>query len=119
MINKNFVKIKLNNNEICLGIWSIINSNSNLDIFSKCEIDFILLDMEHGNYLNNLEDSIRTIESNNTSPIIRVPTYDSHYIQNTLDSGIHGIIAPQLKTMEEINEYFKFLSITLAIIRAS
>ena len=75
MLNNNFVKKKLNNNEICLGIWSIINSNSNLDIFSKCKIDFILLDMEHGNYFDNIENSIRTIENNNVSPIIRIPNY--------------------------------------------
>jgi len=107
MFNENFVKKKLANKEICIGIWSIINSNSNLDIFSKCEIDFILMDMEHGNYFSNLDNSIRTIENNKTSPIIRVPTYNSHYIQNSLDSGIHGIIAPQVKTIDEINEYLE------------
>ena len=107
MLNDNFVKKKLNNNEICLGIWSIINSNSNLDIFSKCKIDFILLDMEHGNYFDNIENSIRTIENNNVSPIIRIPNYNSHYIQSNLDFGIHGIIAPQLKSIEQINEYLE------------
>ena len=65
-IGKNFVKSKLENKEVCLGIWSIINANINLDIFSKCGIDFILLDMEHGNYQNNLEDCIGIIENNNT-----------------------------------------------------
>lgn len=110
MLKNNFVKKKLNKQEICLGIWSIINSNSNLDIFSKCEIDFVLLDMEHGNYFDNIESCIRTLENNKVSPIIRVPNYNSHYIQNTLDFGIHGIIAPQLKSIDQINEY---LEITL------
>ena len=107
MLNNNFVKKKLYKDEVCLGIWSIINSNSNLDIFSKCKIDFILLDMEHGNYFDNIENSIRTIENNNVSPIIRIPNYNSHYIQSNLDFGIHGIIAPQLKSVEQINEYLE------------
>ena len=107
MIGKNFVKSKLENKEVCLGIWSIISSNINLDIFSKCGIDFILLDMEHGNYQNNLEDCISIIENNSTSPIIRVPNYNSHYIQTALDIGIHGIIAPQLKSVDQIKEYLQ------------
>ena len=107
MFENNFVKKKLNNQEICLGIWSIINSNSNLDIFSKCGIDFILLDMEHGNYFDGIDNSIRTIENNDVSPIIRIPNYNSHHIQSNLDFGIHGIIAPQLKSIEQINEYLE------------
>ena len=107
MIENNFIKQKLRNKKICVGIWSIINSNTNLDIFSKCGLDFILLDMEHGNHLSNLEDSIKTLENNDTSPIIRVPNLNSHYIQNTLDLGIHGIVVPQVKTIDQIKEFLE------------
>ena len=102
---KNYVKQKLMNNEICVGIWSIISSESNLDIFSKSKLDFILLDMEHGNYVHNIENAIRIVESNNCSPILRPPTFDSHFIQNALDFGIHGLIVPQIKSLEELNQY--------------
>ena len=101
----NYVKQKLMNNEICIGIWSIISSESNLDIFSKSKLDFILLDMEHGNYVHNIENAIRIVESNNCSPILRPPTFDSHFIQNALDFGIHGLIVPQIKSLEELNQY--------------
>ena len=101
----NYVKQKLMNNEICIGIWSIISSESNLDIFSKSKLDFILLDMEHGNYVHNIENAIRIVESNNCSPILRPPTFDSHFIQNALDFGIHGLIVPQFKSLEELNQY--------------
>ena len=107
MIENNFVKLKLRNKKTCVGIWSIINSNTNLDIFSKCGLDFILLDMEHGNHFSNLEDSIKTLENNDTSPIIRVPNLNSHYIQNTLDLGIHGIVVPQVKSIDQIKEFLE------------
>ena len=104
---ENFVKQKLANNEVCIGIWSIIESESNLDIFSKCKLDFILLDMEHGNHMSNIENSIRIIESNKCSPILRPPTFDSHFIQNSLDFGIHGLIVPQIKSLKELKEYIR------------
>ena len=102
---KNFVKQKLTNNEVCIGIWSIIESTNNLDIFSKCELDFILLDMEHGNHIGNIENSIRTIEMNQCSPILRPPTFNSHFIQNSLDFGIHGLIAPQIRYINELKQF--------------
>ena len=47
MIGKNFVKSKLENKEVCLGIWSIINANINLDIFSKCGIMIFFISAQY------------------------------------------------------------------------
>ena len=49
MLNKNYLLEKLKNtNEICIGTWSIIPSTILADILCSAELDFIIMDSEHG-----------------------------------------------------------------------
>lgn len=103
MTHKNFVKEKLAAGRPVLGIWSIINSALTTDIAAHAGLDFIILDMEHGVYdLNALDNCVRSAESMQCSPFIRVPSLQPTIIQNCLDMGAHGIIVPQQRSYADV-----------------
>lgn len=102
MNQNNHIKKKLISGQPVIGIWSIINSPIAVDIAAHAGVDFQILDMEHGVYdWFTLDNCIRAAESNQCSPIIRVPGLQPTVIQSCLDLGAHGIIVPQIKNHEE------------------
>lgn len=102
MTKKNFVKEKLFSKQSVVGIWSIINSPTHVDIAAQAGLDFQILDMEHGVFdLTSLEHCIRACEARECSPLVRTPGLDQSVIQYALDLGAHGIMVPQIKNDEE------------------
>lgn len=107
-MNINFVKEKLVAGKPVIGMWSIINSAITVDIAAHAGLDFQILDMEHGVFdLTSLDHCIRACESQQCSPIVRVPSLQPTIIQNCLDLGAHGIIVPQIKETEEAKQVVK------------
>ncbi len=98
-MQKNFVKEKLATGAPVFGTWSIVHSPIVSEIIASAGLDFQILDMEHGTFdIGSLESSIRACESNQCSPIVRVPEVNSTTVQKCLDLGAHGMIFPQVKS---------------------
>jgi len=101
----NNCKEKLLSGEIVVGIWSIIPSTMVTEILSSTGLDFIILDMEHGAFgITAISDSIRAVVFEYCSPIVRIPKVDPQLIQTLLDVGAHGIVAPQIRNIEDVKE---------------
>jgi 4-hydroxy-2-oxoheptanedioate aldolase len=97
----NNIKSKISKGEPVLGIWSIIPSPILAEIMGLADMDFQILDMEHGVYdLQTLDSSIRACESAGCSPLVRVPGVNLFAIQSSLDLGAHGIVVPQISNYE-------------------
>ncbi len=102
MTNINYVKDKLLNGQPVIGIWSIINSPTLVEISACAGLDFQILDMEHGvSDLTLLQNCIRSCELSNCSPLVRVPHLNQSIIQNVLDIGAHGVVVPQIKNYDD------------------
>lgn len=96
------LKKKLNQNKITKGIWSIIPDHNVLDIFSSTNLDFIILDTEHGNFSKtDIQKSIAICKLNNCSPLVRVPLFDPGNLQSALDSGCEGIVFPKISSKKD------------------
>ncbi|MBN8993091.1 MAG: hypothetical protein J0H42_33070 [Rhizobiales bacterium] len=64
--------------------------------------DFIIFDGEHGSVeLGDLRAAIAVCRALGTQALVRVPKVDTHWIARALDSGAHGIIAPNIETVAE------------------
>lgn len=71
-------------------------------IFASAGYDFILIDMEHGNYsMETVADLIRGAKSAGIAPVIRIPHLETHFISRILDAGAEGIMVPMTSTKEQ------------------
>ncbi len=92
-------KIKKN---IVQGIWSVIPNNVVTEIFSLSGLDFLILDMEHGNFSKeDIKNSVIACNLHKCSALVRVPIFDLSNIQSALDSGCSGIVFPKISSKQE------------------
>ena len=112
MIKKNFLKEKLLRQNICLGTWSVIPSNTITDIITSSKFDFVILDQEHGPLsFETIQKQIITSENNNCSPLVRVSKVSQEDILRALDVGAHGIQVPNINNLDDLKyliEYSKY-----------
>jgi 2-keto-3-deoxy-L-rhamnonate aldolase RhmA len=72
---------------------------------AHCGLDFVILDIEHGMF--DGEDVTRIISEAKRAEVcavVRVPPNDPALFAQVLDAGAEGILAPQVRTMEQVNE---------------
>jgi 4-hydroxy-2-oxoheptanedioate aldolase len=97
----NRVKEKMMNGERALGAFVGIYSPAVVEMLGYAGFEFIVIDDEHGTFSHSeLENMIRTADSVNIIPIVRV-SYDSSSIQKALDRGAKGIHVPMVNTKED------------------
>lgn len=96
------LKKKIKQKKILQGIWSIIPNNTVTEIFSLSGLDFVILDMEHGNFSKeDVKNSIIACNLHKCSALVRVPIFDLSNIQSALDSGCSGIVFPKISTKKD------------------
>ena len=64
--------------------------------------------MEHGGItFETAENMIRSIEISNSSSLLRVPSNDASFIQRALETGVHGIVVPNISSAQEAEQAVK------------
>ncbi len=102
IVNKGQLKERLKNGETVIGTWNIIPSPSLIEAIGYSELDFIVIDAEHGPVsMESAENLIRAAEITGMTPIIRVSNNESHLILRALDVGAHGVQVPHVSTKRE------------------
>jgi len=82
-------------------------------IFASVGYDFVLIDMEHGNYnMETVADLIRGAKSSGIAPVIRVPHLETFFISRVLDAGAEGIMVPMTSTKEEAEAIVRYSKYT-------
>ena len=109
MLKNNFLKQKLEKGIPVIGTWSIIPSETTIDIISSTEIDFIIIDAEHGPISFEKAQTMCSIcESNNVSPVMRIGSIDESNILRALDIGIHCLQIPNVKSVEDVERIINY-----------
>jgi 4-hydroxy-2-oxoheptanedioate aldolase len=79
---------------------------------SAPNIDWLLVDMEHGNISDDtMHEIVTAAAACGVSPIVRVAEGRHWMIKRALDSGAHGILVPVIETVEDakkVAQYSKF-----------
>ena len=102
MIITNHAAEKIRRGDQAIGIWSIINSTTVVEIAASTGLDFQILDLEHGNFnLSDIADCVAACTPYPCSPLVRVPSIDPPLIQKVLDMGCHGIVFPQVRNASD------------------
>ena len=109
MLKKNFLKEKLENNQLTIGTWNIIDSTMVVDVIASSGIDFIVIDAEHGSIsYETAQTMISVCESYNVTPIMRVGEINESLILRALDIGSHGVQLPNIITAEDAKSFVQY-----------
>ncbi|MGM0852629.1 MAG: HpcH/HpaI aldolase family protein [Bacillota bacterium] len=99
MINP--VKEKLRSGKRVLGSFIGFYSPNFIEMIGYAGYEFVVIDDEHGAFSpSELENMIRTAESVDLVPIVRV-SYDPSSIQKALDRGAKGVQIPMVNTRDD------------------
>jgi 4-hydroxy-2-oxoheptanedioate aldolase len=94
------LKAKLANGELITGAWMMTVNPAFAEIASALEIDFLVVDMEHGAIgLADLPHILRGFHGP-TVPLVRVPSAEPTFIARVLDRGARGIMVPRVDDVE-------------------
>jgi 4-hydroxy-2-oxoheptanedioate aldolase len=96
------LKARLKAGEKLLGAWTMTDSADNAEVMGLSGIDFLLMDHEHGQaQIPDAIAQLRALKGTNCAGLLRAPWNDMVFIKRVLDAGIHGLIVPQVNTVEE------------------
>jgi 2-keto-3-deoxy-L-rhamnonate aldolase RhmA len=98
----NRTREKLIAGQAAFGTFMGLGSPNLAELLSQVGLDYLVIETEH-NGLDSaeIEHMLMAIKGTETTPIVRIPSHDTVYIQRALDMGAMGIIVPLLKTATE------------------
>ena len=70
-------------------------------IAAAAGLDFIMLDMEHGDYAIETVATICAAAPPELTVLVRVPELSRGYVSRVLDSGARGVMVPMVETAEQ------------------
>jgi 2-dehydro-3-deoxyglucarate aldolase len=86
-------------NKSKIGTWITTYNPSALDVISKCNFDWICIDMEHSSItLDQLENLLNVLDKNKSTSFVRVSENNKTEIKKVLDLGAKGIIVPMVNS---------------------
>ena len=101
LINK--IRNKIIANKVTIGTWQQIPHATISEILGKGGYDWVAVDMEHGSIgAGQLPDLFRAIELGGTLPLARIAEPKPKDWKQALDAGAGGIIAPMIKSAEQL-----------------
>ena len=107
-MKQNWIKAKLLKDQPVLGPFCKMAEPAIYELIGLAGFDFAIIDLEHGPLsYETAQNLVRACELNGTSPIIRVPHNEEHYILRALDIGAHGVEVPEINTKEQAEKLAK------------
>ena len=95
--------------EPLLGTFLSTGSAVAAEIAGRSGLDWCLIDMEHGmGSWEMLLYQLMAVEGAGSSPIVRLPGLDIVYFKKALDMGAHGVMIPNVNTVEEAERAVSF-----------
>ena len=96
-MKKNNLKEVLKEGKNVFGPFMKFTDPAAVEIMGFAGFDFVIIDAEHGPIsMQNAQNMIRSAETANITPIIRVASNDEALILRALDIGAQGIEIPQI-----------------------
>jgi len=93
-----------------IGSWITIPSEIVVEIISKYNFDFNVIDLEHSSInLYQVENLLRIIKLHNQKVYIRTINNDEFQIKRILDYGADGIILPNIRNLNQLNKICKMI----------
>lgn len=112
MIRENRLKKNFKNKKLQIGTWSSIPILNIIDVLGTTNLDFVIIDMEHGSVsYETLEGMVRAAYSTSITPIVRLSSSSENEILRVLETGVQSIMIPHINSVEKaktVSEYCKY-----------
>ncbi len=87
---------------IAIGPWMFAPNPVFLEMAVSVGLDFVLIDMEHGEIaLQAIPDLIRAGQGGTTAILVRPPSHDPSTLSKLIDFGADGVIVPKVNNAAE------------------
>ena len=97
------IRAKLTSGKPSIGTWQQIPHASISEILGQAGFDWVAVDMEHGSVsVDQLPDLFRALELGGTLPLARIAKSVPKECKQALDAGAGGIIAPMIKSGDQL-----------------
>ena len=106
MTNRYFpdLKARISKEGSIAGLWMMTVNPAFAELASLANLDFLIVDLEHGAItLSDLPGILRAF-SGETAAIVRVPSSDPTMIARVMDRGAHGVMIPRVESVEEAQQ---------------
>ena len=98
----NAFKAALSGPRPLIGVWSMLNSTTAVEVLGSAGFDWILLDGEHSPMeLDDAISHLRVLAATATAPIVRLPANDPILFKRFLDIGVTTVMLPQVQSAAE------------------
>jgi len=105
----NQLKRKLRQGKTTLGLWVTLESPSITEIATDLELDWVVIDAEHGHLdLKEIVEHLRAACNTKTTALVRIQEIEQGLIKRVLDIGADGILVPQVCNAEEVATAVRF-----------
>ncbi|MSO21691.1 MAG: hypothetical protein EXQ58_00245 [Acidobacteria bacterium] len=103
------LKQKLRGGQTTFGLWVTLESPTITEIATHLELDWICIDAEHGHLdFKEVVEHLRAAGRSSIAALVRVQEIEQGLIKRVLDLGAHGIIVPQIRNAEEVEQAVRF-----------
>ena len=100
-MDKNF-KQKLLSKELLVGTFVKTPSPMISEVLATTDLDCLCFDAEHSPFARSeLDLCLLATKASSMPSIVRVPSYDSQYLQNALDCGSTAVMVPHINTKQK------------------
>ena len=103
MVNTSF-KQRICQGHKVLGAWMCSPNPVFAEIASSLQLDYIIVDMEHGAIdMADLPNILRGF-SGSCAPIVRIPYAHPSFVARVLDRGAAGVMVPRVDTVQQARD---------------
>jgi 2-keto-3-deoxy-L-rhamnonate aldolase RhmA len=93
---------RLKSSEILIGTLITLSSPDVAEILAGAGFDWLFIDMEHAPLDTRAVQTIIQTVGNKSTCLVRVPTNAEVWLKQALDTGAAGVIIPQVKTRQDV-----------------
>lgn len=105
----NHLKRKLASGANTYGLWVTLESPTITEIAVALELDWVVVDIEHGHLdLNDVVNHLRVARNSQTTMLVRISEVQQGLIKRVLDIGAEGIVVPQITSVEEVRDAVRY-----------
>ena len=106
---KNLLKEKLANHQPVFGVMMQMDSAVAAEAFGASGLDFCIIDTEHAVIdSETMRRLVTAAELRRVTPLVRIKRISSDFVQTALDMGAMGIVAPGVRSLQEVQSLVQY-----------